>query len=488
MVNVYGDEVLLRPVALARAKAGTLGYGVFPRRPYGAFRIEVWAEDAAGARASPFNELVVFRLRRPRFWMLDAPDSPFGVHTNSTTRHILMAKAIGANWTRLHDAGLNYIGWYWLERKPGEWTFFDADIHRYRSYGMKVLGLLSTAPEWASHFEKPHNGYFDRFYQPKDLGQYASYVRTVVERYLGVIDTWDVWNEPWNAGWWAVGYDEKTQQYLTSAEPQADFARLQRTAYEAAKSVDAGVSVLGINTTAGANGGNWTRGVAGAGGLETCDAICYHQYTSGAVGQPGDSVETGRRLGLGPVLQDGQPPRPVWMTEGSPVNGAGVMGGGFYRYTADAGGENYFQTSDRLARFLTSHLAEGNGKIFLYSMHSQTYFSNPPSPWRVLVTPEGYLHPTAAAHSTLAWLLECTRFSRRVAVGEGVTAYLFAGDGYSVAVISPAARHAPYALPAGAMDLFGNPLPEKAPLGSTVAYLPLNAPVAELERALAGGR
>ena len=94
------------------------------------------------------------------------------------------------------------------------------------------------------------------------------------------------------------------------------------------------------------------------------------------------------------------------------------------------------------------------------------------------------LHPTAAAHSTLAWLLECARFVRRVAVREGVTAYLFAGDGYSVAVISPAARHAAYALPAGAMDLFGNPLPENAALGSTVVYLPANAPAEELERLL----
>ena len=33
VVNVYGDEALLRPVALAQAKAGTLGYNVFPRRP-----------------------------------------------------------------------------------------------------------------------------------------------------------------------------------------------------------------------------------------------------------------------------------------------------------------------------------------------------------------------------------------------------------------------------------------------------------------------
>lgn len=485
VVNLYGDEAALPAVDLQRAASGTLAYGVFPRRPYGAFRIEVWAEDRTGKRISPFNELVVYRLRRPRFWMRDAPDSPFGVHTNSTTRHILMAKAIGANWTRLHDAGLQYIGWYWLERKPGQWTFFDADIRRYRAYGMKVLGLLSTAPEWASYFEKPHNGYFDRFYQPRDLKQYAAYVRTVVKRYRGVIDAWDVWNEPWNAGWWGVGYDEKKQVYLTSERPQADFARLQRTAYEAAKSVDPSVTVLGINTNAGANGARWTRGVVEAGGLDACDVICYHQYTSGAVGEPGDSVETGRRLGLAPALE-GRAPKPVWLTEGSPVNGPGVLGTGFYRHTADAGGEDYFHTADRLARYLTSHLAAGNRKIFLYSMHSQTYFSGPPSQWRVLVTPEGYLHPTAAAHSALAWVLEGARYLRRTALAEGVTAYLFAGNGWAAAVIAPAGRHAPYALPAGALDLFGNPLPQNAPLGSTVAYLRTRGTAEELERHLQG--
>ena len=95
--------------------------------------------------------------------MKDAPGSAFGTHTNSTRRHILMAKAVGVNWTRLHDAGTPYIGWFHLEPKRGEWHFADTELKRYRTYGMKILGSFSTAPKSASHLshEKPHSSYFD---------------------------------------------------------------------------------------------------------------------------------------------------------------------------------------------------------------------------------------------------------------------------------------------------------------------------------------
>jgi hypothetical protein len=485
VVNIYGESAALAPVALADAARGVLRYDVFPQRPYGPFRVEVWAEDVQGRRASPYNELVVYRLRRPRYWMIDAPDSPFGVHTTSTTRHILMAKAVGANWTRLHDAGLEYIGWYHLERQPGAWTFRDDDLNRYRTYGMKILGLLSTAPEWASYFQKPHNGYYDRFFQPRNLDDYARYVRTVASRYLGIIDTWDVWNEPWNVGWWAVSYDEQRQVYVTSAHPQADFARLQKTAYDAAKSVDPSLVVTAANATTGSTGANWLAGIVSAGGLGTCDIINYHDYTSGAVGWPGDSVETGWKTGLAPAMLDGKPFRPVWMTEGSSVQGAGMLGPGFFHYTVPFDvTENYQHTSDRLARFLVSNLAQGHAKIFLYSMHSHAGFSTVPSPWRVLVGEDGYLHPNAAAHSALAWLLEDARFAKVVRLRDGLFAYLFARGAGAVAVLSPANGNTNYTLPAPGLDLYGNPLPKGAPLGASLVYLTSEAGVDELEALL----
>ena len=131
---------------------GELRYDRLPATPYGVFRVEAFVADAAGKAVSPPNELVVYRLRRPRYWMKDAPASHFGTHTNSTTRHILMAKAVGVNWVRLHDAGTEYIGWYHLEPEKGKWAFRDKELKRYRTYGMKVLGAFSTAPRGPATF------------------------------------------------------------------------------------------------------------------------------------------------------------------------------------------------------------------------------------------------------------------------------------------------------------------------------------------------
>lgn len=439
---------------------------------YGAYRVEGWVEAEDGARVSPYQEMTLYRLHRPRYWMRDAPDSPFGVHTNSTTRHILMAKAAGINWTRLHDAGLQYIGWYHLERKPGEWTLYDDDIRRYRQYGMKVLGLLSTAPEWASYFDKARNGYYDRFYQPRDLEQYANYVRKVTERYRGEIDTWDVWNEPWNAGWWAVSYDEVEKRYVTSAEPQADFVKLQRKAAEAAKEVEPSLTVLGVNSTTGATGAAWTRGVVAAGGLSTSDILCYHQYTTDPLGFANDAVDRGWRDATGPAQNEGIVEKPVWMTEGSPVYS--LSGAGFYkRILPYADTESFSQTSDRVARYVVSLLARAVRKVFLYSMHSHDSLAGAENPWRVIVGRDGYLHPNAAAHSALAWLLEDKRFVERLEPSPSVTVYLFEGKDGSVAVLAPrpgvAADWTPPAMTR--LDLYGNPVMEGARLGRTLSYL-----------------
>ena len=109
-------------------------------------------------------------------------------------------------------------------------------------------------------------------------------------------------------------------------------------------------------------------------------------------------------------------------------------------------------------------------------MHAHNYFGQG-SPWEVLVTPEGYLHPSAAGHSEMAYELEDTIFRQRIEPAKGVYAYLFeARDGSrSVAVLAPRAGHAAYSTPAGAgltvRDLFGNPLPEGRPIGETLVYV-----------------
>lgn len=489
LTNAYGDNVTL-PAAQLRPDMGgaprPLNVDHFPERPFGAFRLELWAERD-GVAVSPTAELVFHRLRKPRYWGRDAPNSPFGVHTNSTTRHILMAKAVGINWTRFHDAGLPYIGWWNLEPKPGEWRFFDEDIQRFRQHNVKIFAELGTAPPWASYYADSglkSFGYFDKFFQPKDLEQYANYIRVVTQRYKGVIDAFDVWNEPWIHAWWGVAFDHDKggrAGYITSKEPQRDFARLMQVARDTVRETLPNAIVAGFNTTTGKGGGptrfggdEWTEGVLAAGGLAHCDAIAYHAYTGGAVGHPGDTVETGLGVALGPIREKiGNVPKPVWMTEGSPLTHR--MGNGLYKHTLPfPNSDPVMESSDRLARYLVSMRANGVSRVFLYSMHSHGSYSVEPKQWNALTTDDGSLHPCGAAHSAAAWHLEDKVFRKRLDPVPGIHVYVFEGQDECVAAISSSLPGAEFALPRSEglrlEDLFGNPLSPGVPFTGTVIY------------------
>ncbi|MDH7569212.1 MAG: hypothetical protein QHJ73_06465, partial [Armatimonadota bacterium] len=268
---------------------------------------------------------------------------------------------------------------------------------------------------------------------------------------------------------------------------------LMRTAYENAKATDPTITILGVNTTTGGGGAQnfggaeWTRGVVAAGGLDYCDVVCYHNYISGKPGYPGDVCEKGFQVATGPIVERfGRLPKPVWMTEGSA--GRDTIGPGFYRHTLPyPNTEDPMDTGDRLCRYVVSLLAQGVQKVFLYSMHSHSSLLAA-SEWRVLVTPEGMLHPSGAAHAAMAWQLEDTRFVKQWQVAEGVTAYLFEGEGRAVVAVSALPNARPYVPPARpglrVTDLFGNPVPNGQPVGHTLAYVSMAGSAAALEKAL----
>ncbi len=457
----------------------------------GSFRIEAWLERD-GKPVSPVNELVVHRMRRPRFWGGDAPDSPFGIHTSSAARNLLMAKASGFNWVRLHDAGLQYIGWYNLEKQPGQWTFFDDAIRRYRDHNLMILGEAGTAPEWAS-FQKDtvrsgKSEYFDKFFQPKNLDDYVRYVDTVSKRYAGVITAWDVWNEPWIHAWWAVGYDPAKNGrdgYRTSSDPAGDFVRMTEHAHRTLKANDSGLTVLGFNTTTDSNvdspgrfnGADWTRWNQERGAEKFCDAVAIHCYVSGPVGFPGDAADKGISGSL-EVLRhpDGGWRQPVWMTEGSAVTN--LLRNGIYRHSGgDGEPDRVEEISDRTARYLLTLLSRRIDKFFLYSMHSYTgEIGDSGAQWRFLTNDDGYLHPSAVAVSNLAWLVEGLRPLGMEKVAPGVWAHLFSDGARTLAAVAgePGAAAVSFeGMPAGveAFDLFGNPAKAPVAYSGRVVYL-----------------
>ena len=468
-IDLYREQIVLPPVPLdgSSPAEGAWDLPVFAAHPLGPVRMEAWMEDAAGRRLSPYAEWVVYRLKRPRCWDRDAPDSPFGVHILAANRELEMAKAIGINWVRTHDAGISYVGWYFLEPAKGDWRFDDAPLQRYRARHLMILGQLETAPAWASGLQRagPRDPYSDRYYAPDHVEEFQDYVRQVAGRYRDVIGTWEVWNEPWSGHFWKI---EAAGAPSPSPTAPADYARLMRAASETAKQVDPSLRIVGFNSTAGSfarpgsfTGEAWTRAVAQAGGLSAADVFSYHDYVTEAVGYPGDAVEKGYRNAVGPLLKQGVAPLPVWMTEGSPV--AGLTGPGFYYHSLpEPSSEDVDAVSDRLCRYVVAALGQGDRKVFLYSMHKYGHFDNGEA-YRLLVGEDGYLHPSAAAFSALAWRIEGKTFQRAADLTPDTRAYLFRGDdGWTAVCVPRPGTTSTLALPsspaASAADLYGNPL------------------------------
>ena len=478
VTDIYGDTRTLRPVFVAPSGRGTLHYAVFPSRPCGPFRIDAWVTDAEGRRRSGDGEIVVSRLRRPRLWGRDAPTSQFGVHINPSPQQALLAKAIGANWVRTHDCGLQITGWSFLEPVRGEWHFDDTEVAQYRKQHLEVLGMLSTAPGWATSLGRPATGYWDRYAEPNSMTDWAEYVRRTTMHYQGVIHAYEIWNEPWG-DYWGV-WDDKLGHSVKTPDSFAHFALLQKTAYDTAKSVDPSLTILGFNTTgsdggSAAHGSDWTRGVLAAGGLTSCDVISYHHYTGAVNGAANDAVAHAGGEALGPIRDEMQRiPKPVWLSEGNPVNG--MLDVGMYQATVPGvAPDKNWDAANRLSRFVVSLLAHGDQKAFLYTMHADSALGMGGGDWRTLLTADGYLHPCGAAYAALTWQLEGLHPTKIGMPARGVTTFAFTGPYRSVTVYATAPDHATFALPSRpglmAADVFGNPLSPGTRLGETLVYV-----------------
>lgn len=505
-VNAYGDSrpLLARALGPELMNFGTQSFDVFPGRPFGPCRIEAWLE-LDGRPISPVNEIVVCRLPRPRYWEQDAPQSPFGLHCAPLERHLALAKAIGANWVRLHDVASDYLAWDRAEPIPTHFSFADNVLQRYRRRQLLLLGELGTAPAWASYYSGSKREaanqfeYADRYFQPRNPADFAAFAAKMVQHYRGTIDAWSIWSQPWSPSSWAVAWDPAAPGadplgYLTSAQPARDYVRLMEAGYTAAKKAAPACRIVAGATTGEAQTGPaWSAELTRAGAAKFLDAIDFQQSADGLTAFPGDAIEQGCKAALAPFQAGAKPAPSVIVTQGRAA--ATLLGTGMYRYTTPGlPAEPVLETSNRLSRYLVSLLAQRVERVFLYSLHPcSTFLPNTEPAACQLVTPDGALHPSAAAYAQLAWLLEDCRPVQVLPLAEGVNAYVFqtrpeAKAARAVAVLSTAPSYAAYALPQveglGYSDLFGNPLPAGTALGRNLVYAAVQGDAALLLKSL----
>ncbi|NUQ00465.1 MAG: hypothetical protein HUU35_11490 [Armatimonadetes bacterium] len=431
LTELNGEECDLPAVPLP---ASSFTIPPLVARPQGMFRVlsQVFAGDQP---LSPAVSVVFARLPRPR--ELDPEKSYFGVHIPLAPEYFAIARAIGARWTRIHDAS-GITKWPMAEPERDQFQFFDEPVDAARAAGLRILGMLDGAPPWASVKPKATTGYFAVYNHPDApdaMARWENYVARVVEHYRGRIDHWEVWNEPWGDSF-APGSPEVYGELLRRAAPVARAANPQAV-------------ILGIDTYRGRPA--FTNTALATAGLESFDIFSYHDYNNSLYGGPVDQARQQVEQFTADQAKLGQP-RPIWSSEGGP----GEIGS-FYGWTGDGLAPRL--QGAQVVRFDVCAMSAGVQKFFYYTLHA-----DPASEVAAFcgLEHDRAIRPAMAARAVLASLVDGATPFGRSEPAEGLEAFAFRQtDGSMVSVVwSMDGRPHPLTVPAEsrALSLMGNPL------------------------------
>ena len=99
------------------------------------------------------------------------------------------------------------LRWSFIQPSAGVFDFsrYDSQITSAASQGIKILALLSTAPQWAgggAHGNTP----------PSNISLWQTFVRTTAQHFRGKIVAYEIWNEPnlQNTNSDGIGWDLST--------------------------------------------------------------------------------------------------------------------------------------------------------------------------------------------------------------------------------------------------------------------------------------
>ncbi|MBM4031662.1 MAG: hypothetical protein FJ291_07735 [Planctomycetes bacterium] len=374
-------------------------------------------------------------LRLAQAYTHKGGDSRFGVNHAYPWPHLLdECRNAGLVWVR--DWSLK---WQEVEPEKGRFSFAEADhqIGRPLKHGLKVLGLLpfpsanwsSSAPESVKATDRYPGDRARVAYAPRDVAEFESYVAKTVEHYKGRITWWQCFNEPIFTDYSLprkLGYTAKDYAKWTIA-----FARAAKRANPDCK-VLAGMGYI--------SEGQIMRDFEeffAAGGLAVCDAVDIHHYPRI---RPPEFIEPLLEK-LNALMDKHGGRKPMWLTE--------------YGYYADDEPavvpmpHSDFDTplpSERVqaeyaVRWATLCFANGVEKIFC---HAGTCGGvNSDSLQGVFFKYGGQPKKIYAAQAVMAHLFTpACRFVKKLALGEGVRAYLFR-DGQRLVCVVWAPKAAP---------------------------------------------
>jgi hypothetical protein len=250
------------------------------------------------------DEAEVIMTRPLRFAIIEPytkTDSLFGMNHAWPWSHLLdLSKQIGILWYRNWS-----LQWQYVEPEKDRFDFTEPDyqIDRVLERGLNVLPLLpfpsSTWSSSAGQEEIGSRNVKSTAYAPRDLEEFSSYINNTVQHYHGILDTWEILNEPIYSSYALPA----TKGYQVS-----DYVQLLQIAHQEVKAVDPESLLIG-----GVGGPTRALEFIDAGGLSLVDILNLHIF-------PGltapDAYEESLRMvheqmnSLGVDI-------PIWLTEGA---------------------------------------------------------------------------------------------------------------------------------------------------------------------------
>lgn len=458
--DVYGTvkECTFPPLRQGTIRTGKLPLSTDGLPAYGTYTLTVQALNAKKEACSRPVQLLVHRVRTPKKYDEFSPDSLFGIHILPIASQAYLARALGFKWVRLFDTE-------WINNagagpdNPFHFRNLDKGITHLHKNKFCILGILGSAPKWATHCPPHLNGWTADRFIIRNYNAWTNYCYSFAKRYKGAIDTWEIWNEPFLTGFLARGH--KDGAYI-HAKPE-DYLPMLKTAAAAVRKANPKAKVL------------WNRGgeqemtfdtnCIALGACKYVDFVTYHQYVMSF--SPDVPVATKAKS-----IRETQPAyardKPIWNSEGGSPHD--VVN--WYTAYPPKNRRTVDKTwADYLARYYLTCRANDVEKFFVYTHASFGKWTQ----CYTLLHSDNTMRPSSLSIANLAWHIEDKNFAQHSILPFSVSCHIYTNATETVAVIYAVGVDRPVVkkstLLSAARDVFGNDVELPVVITGSPVYL-----------------
>lgn len=244
----------------------------------------------------------------PTTILLGAPGAQMGLRSGDTSQDVVVVNS-GAQWISLSSS------WATLEPRAGiynevAWAALIDRLSAVHAQGLKVLLILTGAPDWATNGRDPARAPRAPAPRMDAIPQYAQLLSDLGRRAGPYVDGWSIWNEP------------NLELFFDPPSPGALIV-LQRAGYAALKAGDPSSTILAGPFATVGQPSSWLADLYRRGLKGSADAVAlnfypmfppeYTDYDSAGRLNP-TSLVAGLRQAKA-VIDRRDRSRPIWVTE-----------------------------------------------------------------------------------------------------------------------------------------------------------------------------